>query len=212
MKYRTILVATAVACGLVAAAPAFAEKKKEPPAPSADLAGLLVAEFTEADSGTLASASDIGTSAPDGAEVETSVLSAEDADLAAEGLDQAPAAEGLDATSALAACYWAQVRRWGKNLLGMTLWTYYQRIEWCANASYITSKTRIRWGEVSMVGWSFKGHTGSTTGGGVGYTYFRARTSGHFCLIQYFSCVQNAYPWIDMTVRRNGTFTWSTGG
>jgi hypothetical protein len=122
------------------------------------------------------------------------------------------AATVRSASSALLACYWAQVRRWGKNLLGMTLWTYYQRIEWCSNGSTITSVTRLRWGEVSFPGWAFKGHTSSTTSGGKGYTSYRARTHGHFCLAEYFSCVQNAYPWIDMTVRANGSWSYSAGG
>ena len=116
------------------------------------------------------------------------------------------------AKAKVAACYWAQVRRWGSNLLGMTLWTYYQRIEWCSNATQITSVTRIRWGETSFPGWAFKGHTSSTTSGGVGKTTYRARTHGHFCLAEYFSCVQNKYPWIDMTVNRNGSYSYSAGG
>ena len=199
--HRILVVMLVAACALTAVATASA-KKKPPPAPAVDLSALAF-QGTEVDGSGPLAASDLGAAAPFGAEVETAVL-----DL--DGTDSV-VAHSLDA-AALAACYWAQVRRWGKNLLGMTLWTYYQRIEWCANASAITSRTRIRWGEVSMVGWSFKGHIGSTTGGGPGYTYYRARTQGHFCLIQYFSCVQNAYPWIDMTVHRNGTYSYTAGG
>ena len=81
-----------------------------------------------------------------------------------------------------------------------------------ANATQITSVTRIRWGETSFPGWAFKGHTSSTTSGGVGKTTYRARTHGHFCLAEYFSCVQNKYPWIDMTVNRNGSYSYSAGG
>ena len=188
---RILLVAAIAALALVPASSALAKK---PPPPPDDAAALVAGVYTE----VMGSGSEESESAlpapPASAEVDSLGASAETAD------------------AFLAACYWAQVRRYGKNLFGMTLWSYYQRIEWCANSSYITSRTRIRWGETSFPGWSFKGHTGSTTGGGVGYTYFRARTQGHFCLIQYFSCVQNAYPWIDMTVRRNGTYTYSTGG
>lgn len=190
---RTLLVASVAALALATAPSALS--KKPPPPPPADDAALLVAVHSEAvGSGSSASEQAAAAEPPASAVVEELDTGADTAD------------------ALLASCYWAQVRRWGSNLLGMTLWTYYQRIEWCANSSSITSKTRIRWGEVSMPGWSFKGHTGSTTGGGVGYTYFRARTQGHFCLIQYFSCVQNAYPWIDMTVYRNGTYSWSAGG
>jgi len=112
----------------------------------------------------------------------------------------------------VAACKWAQVERYGTNIFGMKLWSYFQKIDWCYNGSTITSKTRTRWGETHFPGWSWKGHIGNSTSGGVGSTYFRAWTQGHFCLVEYFSCVQNAYPWIDMTVRGNGTWSWSAGG
>jgi hypothetical protein len=199
-SHRILVVMLVAACALTAVATASA--KKPPPAPAPDLTALA-SEGTEAvGSGPLA-ASELGAAAPAGADIQSEAL----------GLDAAQSVVAdSSSTAALAACWWAQVRRYGKNLLGMTLWSYYQRIEWCSNGSWITSHTRIRWGEVSMPGWSFKGHIGSTTGGGNGSTFYRARTQGHFCLIQYFSCVQNAYPWIDMTVYRNGTYSYSTGG
>lgn len=127
-------------------------------------------------------------------------------------LETSLVAEESSLLAAAAACKWAQVSRWGNNIFGMRLWTYYQRIEWCYSNGLITSVTRLRWGEVSMPGWSFKGHTSSTTSGGKGSTSYRARTHGHFCLVEYFSCIQNAYPWIDMTVRGNGTWSYTAGG
>lgn len=129
-----------------------------------------------------------------------------------EGVAGQPASRASVDAAAAVSCKWAQVERYGKNLLGMKLWSYFQKIDWCYNGSTITSRTRTRWGETHFPGWSWKGHIGSSTSGGVGSTFYRAWTQGHFCLVEYFSCVQNAYPWIDMTVRGNGTWSYTAGG
>ena len=134
------------------------------------------------------------------------------------GADSGPApkqvasAERAELLVAAAGCWWARVRRYATNIFGSTLWAYFQRIDWCSNGSSITSHSRTRWGETYWPGWSWKGNIGSTQGGGNGSTYYRSWTQGHFCLISYFSCVQDRYPWIDMTVNRSGGWSWSAGG
>jgi hypothetical protein len=198
--HHVLVVLAATSLFLIVAGTASAKK----PSPTPPDAALVVAVESGATDPAPLDGS-LAATPPAGAEVETEVLAGAPADVS---VDQLAETEALLASG----CWWAQVWRSGKNLFGSTLWKYFQRIEWCSNGSYITSKTRIRWGETYFPGWSFKGHIGSTTGGGVGYTYYRARTQGHFCLISYFSCVQDAYPWIDMTVYRNGTYSWSTGG
>ena len=185
--YRLLVTAAAAACALLAVAPAQAAAKEAPVDAQLSLATVS--------GGALGS---------------RAVVSAPSESLVGDSASLAVDSGSLQA--AAAACWWAQAWRRGSNIFGMTLWTYYQRIEWCASGGKITSVTRIRWGEVSMPGWSFKGHTSSTTSGGKGSYSYRARTHGHFCLVQYFSCIQNAYPWIDMTVRANGTWSWSAGG
>ena len=119
---------------------------------------------------------------------------------------------GSGDTVAAAACRYVTVSRWAENVFGSTLWKYFQRIDWCYNGSSVTSVSRRRWGETYWPGWSFKGHTGNQTSGGVGWTGYQAWTQGHFCLASYFDCVQDRYPWIDITVWRNGTYNYSTGG
>lgn len=109
-------------------------------------------------------------------------------------------------------CKWAQVERWAKNVLGQKLWSYFQKIEWCYNGTYITAKTRLRWAEVYFPGWEFKGHIGNYESGGVGYWSYRAWTQGKFSFCPLnLGCIQHVYPWIDMTVYANGNWTYSWG-
>lgn len=67
-------------------------------------------------------------------------------------------------------------------------------------------------GEVYALSWEFKGHVGSSTSGGVGSTYWRSWTQGKFVLCPGGVCVQTKYPWIDMTVRGDGTWSGTAGG
>jgi len=120
---------------------------------------------------------------------------------------------GIGRSGATNACRWVTVSRWYNNALGMRLFTYYERIDWCYNGSTITSVSRTRWGEVGAPFWEFKGHVGSTTSGGTGQWSYRAWTQGHYALcMPYVLCAQHKYPWIDITVRANGTYSYSTGG
>jgi hypothetical protein len=126
--------------------------------------------------------------------------------------DSTPASDGVSA-QATSCLYGFQVERYGKNSLGQKLWSYFQKIDWCYNGSWITSKFRVRWGEVYFPFWEFKGHIGNSESGGVGYWSYRAWTQGKFALCApYVGCAQYKYPWIDMTVYANGGWTWSAGG
>jgi len=193
-RQLTVAVAFALAFALVPAT-ALGGKPDKAPAPSAQ-AGVATVETEVTTGGTMSAPQEVSAASRDGATV------APDAVAGVDGVDAALAG----------GCWWAQVKRYAKNLIGSTLWAYFQKINWCSNGSYITSHSRTRWGETYWPGWSWEGNIGSTTGGGNGSTYYRSWTQGHFCLISYFSCVQNAYPWIDMTVYRNGTYSWSAGG
>ena len=97
--------------------------------------------------------------------------------VATDVVESSPAATtggvGIDA------CKWARVKRYATNIFGMTLGAYFQKIDWCYNGSSITSKSRNRWGEVYLPGWSFKGHIGSQQSGGVGSWSYRAWTHAH---------------------------------
>ena len=168
------------------------------PPPDKDKKLEVARVLTEVSDPMPVGAADLLSGVPAGADVETTGTAPNDVRLAQ--------------VVGLAGCWWARVRRWGENIFGTDLWAYYQRIDWCANSSAITWKSRTRWGETYIPGWSYRGHIGSVQNGGVGSTFYRSWTQGHFCFISYFGCVQDRYPWIDMTVRRFGNWSWDAGG
>jgi hypothetical protein len=98
----------------------------------------------------------------------------------------------------------------GKASGGNTLWTYHQEIDWCENGTRIKRKLhRIRWGETSTPGWHFRGHIANNKSGGIGSTSAYRRTQGKFELCWAW-CVQEAHPWIEMTVYGNGSYSCNT--
>jgi hypothetical protein len=100
-----------------------------------------------------------------------------------------------------------------RNVLGMRLWSYFEKINWCYSSGKISSKSRTRWAEVYAPFWAFKGHIGSTESGGVGSSSYRAWTQGSFALCApYVLCAQNRYPWIELTVFATGTASARKGG
>lgn len=115
-------------------------------------------------------------------------------------------------TMSSSGCREQQFRVSGHNIFGWRLFTYVRWVYWCWNGSYLTYVGTRAWGEVHMVGWAFKGTIGSWSIGGKNYTYYRVWSQGRFCLVEYFSCVQNSYPWIDVTVYPGGGWRWSHGG
>jgi hypothetical protein len=119
--------------------------------------------------------------------------------------------------AAITTCWTWTWQRDGKNALGATLWSYFQRINWCGNGSTITSTPhgiqRTRWGEVYYPFWQWR-HVGNQTWGGVGQQTYRAWTQGEFklCITGDIGCVQYSYPWLDMTAWADGRGTGSVGG
>ena len=114
---------------------------------------------------------------------------------------------------AAAGCKSVTRSRSAYNVFGQVLWTYYQKIDWCYSGTKITSRTRIRWGELPWYSlWQFMGHIGSSASGGVGQWSYRAWTQGEFRFSLVGYPVQYAYPWVDTTVYGNGTSKGSAGG
>lgn len=126
-----------------------------------------------------------------------------------------PSAGGADGEVSIAAsgCWTWRWQRDGKNAFGAVLWSYFQQINWCGNGSIITSTPqRTRWGETYAPFWSWV-HIGNQTWGGVNQNSYRAWTQGEFklCLSPNVGCVQNTYPWLDMTAWGDGRGTGSVG-
>lgn len=99
------------------------------------------------------------------------------------------------------------------NALGQTLFSYFQKIDWCYDGSKITNTpTRTRWGEVYVPLWSYDGHIGNSESGGINQSSYEAWTQGEFklCAGGDIGCIWHKYPWIDMTVYGDGTHSASS--
>jgi hypothetical protein len=125
---------------------------------------------------------------------------------------EATSTEGAQA-AATTSCWTFTKRYNANNYLGQTMFSYFQRINWCGSGGVISGTPyRTRWAEVYQAYWQFTGHIGNSTGGGNGYTYYSAFTQGSFAnCFPGFGCVQWRYPWIDMTVYPNGYVVGSAG-
>jgi len=102
----------------------------------------------------------------------------------------------------------------GYNVFGAVLWEYYSRVEWCYNGSTVTSKFATRTGKPGPFPslWEYKGDAvPPIEGGGVGQSYYRIWCNGYFRFAIAGWPIQTAYPWIDITVRGNGTFSATSG-
>jgi hypothetical protein len=94
------------------------------------------------------------------------------------------------------------------NPVGMSLFRYYQQVSWCSNGFGIYSWSRERWPEISGPGWRFDGHIGSSLGGTS--TQKNAWTQGSFTGCMFGYC-QTKVPWISISVRVDGSYSWNTG-
>ncbi len=124
------------------------------------------------------------------------------------GVDVSKSAEfGIMATTV---CYSWNAWREGKNIFGTRLWRSNHRVKWCGDGSWIRSYAYTeRWGETFMPGWNDKGLTQSGQQYGVGWNQYNSWTQRKFCLVEYFSCVQEANPYHNTTVYPNGAGRWN---
>jgi hypothetical protein len=90
-------------------------------------------------------------------------------------------------------------------------WKYFERISWCYNGRRLTSFTYRRWPEVYVPTWDFKGHIGFQASGGEGSRSARRWTQGKFRQCAAW-CFQTKTPWVDLLVRRDGSWSYATGG
>ena len=102
----------------------------------------------------------------------------------------------------------------GYNVFGQVVWEYYSRVEWCYNGTNVTSKFATRSGKPGPFPslWEYLGDAvPPVQGGGVSQTYYRIWVNGYFKFAIAGYPIQSNYPWIDITVRGNGTNTASSG-
>lgn len=100
----------------------------------------------------------------------------------------------------------------GRSLLGTIVWSFFQKIEWSYNGTYVTAVTdHHSWGS-STWPWFYQGIIGESESGGAGYTYFSRFSQGYFEEIILEWVIDSDSPWISMTVYGDGDNTYSTGG
>lgn len=114
--------------------------------------------------------------------------------------------------AATSSCWTYTVRVNGKNYYGQTMWSYFQKIDWCGNGTTITDiLRRQRWGEVYHSYWSWI-HIDNATSGGEGKNWYWAFTQAEFKYCFGGWCQNHRYPKIEMTVKPDGRVygSWSS--
>jgi hypothetical protein len=130
-----------------------------------------------------------------------------------------------DAAVATSGCHWRRIGRKHHNVLTAPLVRYNLRVDWCWNASVITSVNVRVWPEiVTSCCWHFRRHVTYEvydTANDVTYysywgrTYFRVFVQGEFELCfpaGDLGCMKVVYPWIELVAYRGGSSSKSSGG
>ena len=119
--------------------------------------------------------------------------------------------EAANVVAAAGGCKGYTLGRKGYSGEGIHIWTYSWTINWCYNGSTITSLSKYRtvWANYY---WRFVRDVDESQSGGVGRTSYSHYAQGEFYFFQTYSCLSYSYPWVNQTVRGNGTYSGSAGG
>lgn len=117
----------------------------------------------------------------------------------------AQVARQLSVSPASTSCwYWNDWRK-GTNVFGATMWQFNVEPNWCGDGTWIRSHAYTNtWGTTSWLGWEYKGVIQSSDHYGVNWNIYEAIRQGSFCYINFYSCVQNQYPYVDVEVGARG--------
>ena len=116
-----------------------------------------------------------------------------------------------------AGCRTVDVARIGRSALGFVVYKFHQVKRWCWSYPRITSvKTSTYVSDVDP-NWDYKGIV-SASGSFFRWCCGDAR-SGHRTLrqgrfdncIPWIGCIRREYPWVRISVRGNGTYSYTTG-
>ncbi|MGH2511949.1 MAG: hypothetical protein ACRDGQ_04600 [Candidatus Limnocylindrales bacterium] len=125
-------------------------------------------------------------------------------------------ATGPDLSMAMAPGAGCWTWRWERdayNLFNQKLWAYFQEIDWCDDGHVMLGAPEVlNYGSIWFPFWSWT-HAGDHVWGGAGQPSLRSWTQADFslCLSPNIGCIQNTYPWLDMTAHANGTGSGSVG-
>jgi hypothetical protein len=100
-----------------------------------------------------------------------------------------------------------------KNYYGTILWQWKQHGEWCGNGTKITKTiARSWWPLVYASYWQANASFNNWQSGGYNYTYWRSFAQAEFKWCPPLAgCSDYHYPWIDITMRPNGTVDGALG-
>ncbi|MEO7838474.1 MAG: hypothetical protein ABIU06_03915 [Anaerolineales bacterium] len=119
--------------------------------------------------------------------------------------------EAANVAAAASGCKGYTLGRKGYSGIGVHIWTYSWTINWCYNGSTITSLSKYPtvWANYY---WRFVRHAGESQSGGVGQVSYSHYAQGEFCYIPSANCLSYSYPWVNQTVKGNGTYSGTAGG
>lgn len=118
----------------------------------------------------------------------------------------------IAAIAASSACWSDSGYVQGKNILGWVIFQYNESHDWCGSGGYITYAVPNSWASNTNWGWTYKPPDTKTSTYGMGWNVWKEHYSGHFCYVEYFSCVNNAWPWIEFYVGGGGQqYYWHWG-
>ncbi len=112
-------------------------------------------------------------------------------------------------------CQARQVAYRYKNILGWTIWTFYQKTRWCFDGNVVTSVDTTSWGLLPDwdLLWRYDYVIRTENEGCVGCSYVRGYREGqfHLCFPILPLLCTNKYPWTVITVRGDGTSSTDSG-
>jgi hypothetical protein len=96
------------------------------------------------------------------------------------------------------------------DIFGIKVWQYNHRTNWCGDGTVITGTPQVsRWASNMAPFWAYSPVGGIQTWWGAGHKSYRSFSQGEMRLCAIL-CTY-AYPWIDQTVKPNGTVTGDGG-
>ncbi len=101
----------------------------------------------------------------------------------------------------------------GFDIFGLELWRYNKSQDWCDDdfGTITVTFTPTITGQTFFLGWNYLGSAFAGGSGGVGFSWYDRTDQGHFQFCPIIACIQDSFPFIDMTVNAGGLYTVSGG-
>ena len=106
-------------------------------------------------------------------------------------------------------CWYAEQVVTSRSVVNIPQWSFHQRVDWCGDGTRIVGdpEQAVSW-DTHLPLWTFEGYLDvSESQSGTDRYFAYSQAKFRFCTIPLAVCVTHDYPWIDMTVFGNGTFS-----